>query len=391
MRLRRAFLLLLAALAPLWAGAQQGGTYEARYGRPIDVSIDDLLFNPESYNDRAVRTRGRLQVSGSRLGGHALAGMASGTIEIAPTGDAAAAFDQASRDMLGRQIEIVGVFQAYQRDAATLAKGQILFWSFMGPPEEVSKSQRDKAEKLTLEALAAKPGGHDGRIVRVVGQFRGRNLYGDLPVRSQLANGDWVVKDDLYAVWVTGKKPKGSGFALDSGLKRDTGKWLEVVGRVETRGDVTYLHAIEVGITTAPSPTARVEPPPPPKERPKLPPEIVFSLPLDGERDVPQDGNFTVQFSKDMRSDSFSGRVRFRYAGAARPGDRGFDGLRWVYDDGRRALTVIPGDRLQAGRTIEMIFLEGIVDDDGLALAPRAGRFFDGAVEVLRWQARASF
>ena len=34
----------------------------------------------------------------------------------------------------------------------------------------------------------------DGQLVRVSGQFRGRNLYGDLPARSQLDRDDWVVR-----------------------------------------------------------------------------------------------------------------------------------------------------------------------------------------------------
>lgn len=64
--------------------------------------------------------------------------------------------------------------------------------------------------------------------MRVAGQFRGRNLYGDLPARSHLDKDDWVIKDELFALWVTGRRPKGEGFSLDAGLKRDTNKWLEV-------------------------------------------------------------------------------------------------------------------------------------------------------------------
>ena len=139
------------------------------------------------------------------------------------------------------------------------------------------------ARDVTLESLVAKPGSRDGETVRVVGKFRGRNLYGDLPGSSQDRGADWVIKDDLFAVWVTGKKPKGSGWELDATLKRDTGKWIEVIGRPETRRGVTYLRAIRVSLTNPPSAVADAKAPPPPPERPKRPPVIVFALPLDGE------------------------------------------------------------------------------------------------------------
>ena len=54
-------------------------------------------------------------------------------------------------------------------------------------------------------------------MVTVRGQFRGENLFGDLPSASRRRSADWVIKDDVFAVWVTGKKPKGPGWSLDAG------------------------------------------------------------------------------------------------------------------------------------------------------------------------------
>ena len=98
-------------------------------------------------------------------------------------------------------------------------------WSYLGPPDERPVA-RDEAIETTLEDLVTKPGRLDGKAVRVRGQFRGQNLFGDLPSASRRRSADWVIKDDVFAVWVTGKKPKGSGWRFDAGLKRDTGKWL---------------------------------------------------------------------------------------------------------------------------------------------------------------------
>jgi hypothetical protein len=222
--------------------------------------------------------------------------------------------------------------------------------------------------------------------VRVVGKFRGHNLYGDLPSKSQRRSADWVIKDDVYAVWVTGKRPKGSGWELDAGLRRDTGKWIEVIGVAETMGGVTYLKAERVNLTTAPSATAEAAPPPPPPERPKVPPVVVFTLPLDGDREVPSDARFVVQFSKDMDESSFKDRILVRYAGPKQPGDRDFDGVKLSYDGGRRALTVDPGDVLRPGRRIELVLLPGIADTEGLTLQPRPGRHATDAVDVVTYQ-----
>ena len=80
-----------------------------------------------------------------------------------------------------------------------------------------------------------------------------------------------------------------------------------------------------------------------------MPPVVVFALPLDGDSEVPRDSRFVVQFSKDMDEATFAGHVLLRYAGPVLPGDRAFDGVRLNYDEGRRALTVEPGDVLRPG------------------------------------------
>ncbi len=185
---------------------------------------------------------------------------------------------------------------------------------------------------------------------------------------------------------MTGKKPRGKGWKLDPKLRRDTGKWLAVEGRVRTVDNVVYIQAEDVSLAKAPSPdlkAERVAPPPPP---PLKPPVIVFSLPLDGASDVPSDSVFKVQFSSDMDEDSFLGRVGLRYAGRPRPGDRALDAVSMSYDGGRRALIVDPGDMLRAGRVVELLLLPGIVDIDGLALETRQGFDAGGATDVLRFR-----
>ncbi len=381
-------LALLAALSP-WASAQGGqptNRYEMQYGDPVDVTITDLVQSPSAYENRSVRTKGRLNFEG--LSTYTLQDSFGARVLVLPVNEVAQEFDDQARRMFGTEVEVTGVFlrpDNAQTAIGTAGGGSIRFWSFVGG--EIDEKQIEKAASISLEQLLTNLGKHDGRVVKVVGQFRGKNLFGDLPSKSQAGRSDWVLKDDLFAAWITKKKPKGEGFELDASLKRDSGKWLEVTGRVETRRGVVYVEAQRVALTTAPSATAQAQPPPPPPPRPKKAPIVVFALPLDGEAEIPGDSRFAVQFSNDMNEESFAGKVVLRYAGPVRPGDRLFDGLRFSYDGGRRALLVDPGDRLRAGRQIELVLLAGIVDLDGQALEPRPGRAAAGeAVDVLRWQ-----
>ena len=371
-----ATLFALAATVQAQTGVQSGSTdYDILYGPIVDVTIYDLVSGIAPYDGRGVRTKGRLELvnidtwalseGGSRVG-------------ILPMNEIAPDFNDAARHWAGREVEIVGLVQGQGTQTV------IRFWRFDGPPEE--KKGPIKSTGQTLEALVQHPGSHDGETVKVVGKFRGRNLYGDLPTKSERSGADWVIKDDLFAVWVTGKKPKGPGFDLDIGMKRDTGKWIEVVGRVGSRDGVTYIRALEVRLTQAPSATAEAKAPPPPPERPKVPPVVVFELPLDGDREVPADSRFTVQFSKDMDAATFKGRVVLRYEGPVLPGDRSFAGIKMSYDEGKRALTVDPGDLLRPGRRVELLLLPGIADLDGMTLVSRSGEPGGTAVDAFRYQ-----
>jgi hypothetical protein len=388
MRARTLLVAVVLAVAATPAVAQVD--YEQMYGRPVDVSISDISMNPEQYQRRAVRTRGRLDlpVDNMRSGVWMLrdgGGMGSSVL-VVPMPEAGNAWDANVRTWVGQTIEITGVVERLGtgRPAGTEANAVIRFWSFTGPEEKAPKDAADKAAPTTLELLVSRPGSRDDQLVKVVGKFRGKNLYGDLASRTQLRPGDWVIKNDVYAVWVTGRKPKGRGWELDPDMKKDTDHWIEVVGKPTTRAGVTYIHAVDVRMTTPPSETAKVAPPSPPPPPPRVAPVVVFALPLDGEAVVAASSRFTVQFSKDMDVDSFKGRVVLSYA-PLQPGDRAFDHLTLSYDGGLRALTVDPGDQLREGRSVELRFLPGIVDVDGLELVPRSTAPTDGSVDVLRY------
>jgi len=70
----------------------------------------------------------------------------------------------------------------------------------------------------------------------VLGQFRGHNLFGDLPERLWGRDDDWVLRSGEGAVWVTGKKPRGKGWSLELDYEPDGRFWLEVTGEVVVAG-----------------------------------------------------------------------------------------------------------------------------------------------------------
>jgi hypothetical protein len=393
MRPRRAAKALLALLG-LLAGASapalaQMNEYEMRYGQTIEVSVDNLLQMPEQYVGKAVRTRAQLEMMPSLNRVYALRGTFGGYLYLYPVPEVAQDFENEMKKFLGKEVEVTGGVGTGKDPNTGQTIVYLQVWAFLGPPDEKPGRRPDTAQ-VTLEDLVTKAERFDGKLVTVRGQFRGSNLFGDLPSASRQRSSDWVLKEEVFAVWVSGKKAKGEGWTLDPDLRRDTGKWVQVTGRVRVDSRVVTIQATDVVLAKAPSADAAVKaeaaPVPPPPPRPKKPPAVVFALPLDGERDVPPDSVFKVQFSKDMDEESFKDRVVFRYAGRPQPGDNALDARRITYDGGLRTLQVDPGDLLRPGRVVELLLLPGIVDLDGLPLETRPGKNPGAAADVLRFQ-----
>jgi hypothetical protein len=100
--------------------------------------------------------------------------------------------------------------------------------------------------------LVSDPRPFVGKTVRVIGHFRGRNLFDDLPSVSQRKPEDWVLKLQDLPIWVTGKPPRGDGFSLDPESKEDAFHWVEVTGKPEVVDGVVYFHASKVSLARPP-------------------------------------------------------------------------------------------------------------------------------------------
>jgi Big-like domain-containing protein len=392
-RLVPAFALALGLL-PALAAAQVPGQYDTQYGQVIEVSVDDLLSMPEHYVDRAVRTRGDLEMlpMGTQVV-YALRGTFGGYLYVIPRSEVSYEWEQGARRWVGKEIEVTGSI-SQSRDAQGNPATMIAIWGYLAPQEQ-SKKKGPVSPDVTLEQLVESPERYEGKSVNVRGQFRGENLFGDLPSSSRDRSSDWVIKEDVYSVWVTGHKAKGPGWSLDASLKRDTGKWLQVAGRVRVVKGIVTIEALDVTLTKAPEAgsaitEAKPEPTPPPPPRPKRLPVVAFSLPLDGEREVPRDQVFKVQFSLDMDEATFKDHVLFRYAGRVQAGDNALDAVKFSYDGGLRTLRIDPGDLLRPGRVVEVVFLPGILDINGNELETRPGVKAGAATDVLRFQVMAA-
>ena len=234
----------------------------------------------------------------------------------------------------------------------------------------------------TIRAIALAPERYEGREVKVVGRFKGRNLYGDLPQALGKGKWDFVVQSADGAVWVTGVRPKGNGFDLDPNARVDTGRWLEVVGVVGQVGSLVYITASSLHAANQPAGTA-VEVAVP--ERPPLPqPEVVFSAPVDDDDDVERACARTDSVLARRRSQvdprqgggelcPVAGRRRAGAAPLPKP-----PAFTVTYNDGAHAIEIRFAEPLERFQQVRVDVLEGITALDGQMVKPWTLTFTTG-------------
>ena len=242
----------------------------------------------------------------------------------------------------------------------------------------VAESSRPVTEpdRLTLRTVALNPKAHLDEGVTLTGRFRGRNLYGDLPDSPGVSRYDFVLTSADASIWVVGKEPKGDAFELDVRARVDTGRWLEVTGRVRVHEGMVILDA---GAIRLAEPVADQVTPTRVGLRQGPVPEVIFSAPLEGDADVPTDGTVRIQFSRDMDEDSFEGRVRVSYPRLAGDGDAPPPVVFAAeYRALNRVLEIRFAEPLVAFQTVSVELLDGVVTSDGATLAPWSLSFFVG-------------
>ena len=245
--------------------------YEVRFGRSELRSLEDGPARdwPRQHSTRTIGQLFDLQRAGGRVAGqggrtvgwtcalstHMVCGRQH-CVAVVPAEEMASVFSGDARSWNGRQVEIVGAVDDLNKDPRREPLWAFLVWSISlqeggGDGDEVPPTPSE------LEALVMSPGAQAGERITVKGVFRGANLFDDMPPGSQRKAGDWVLRDGPFFIWVTGKRPKGSGFSLDPSSPSDCRYRLEVSGKVESEAGLIYLKAKEIrllGLAPEPPP-----------------------------------------------------------------------------------------------------------------------------------------
>lgn len=218
---------------------------------------------------------------------------------------------------------------------------------------------------ISIRAVALEPWRFDGQKVTVTGNFRGRNLFGDLPGAPGKSRYEFVIRGAEGAAWVSGLQPRGRGFDLDVDRRVDTDQWLEVTGVVTYERGLVRIDATELAAAKAPQVIREADEPPAPA--PAVPPlEVVFSSPTSEEEDVSPTTTVRIQFSRGLDTRTLQGAVKVTYAatGAAAPA------FKTAYDAATRSLTLRFGGSLEPGAAVRVEVVNTLKSFDGAPVAP---------------------
>ncbi len=262
MRLIAVLLLILPQFRPPAANQPRPATTSEAYGDPKDADLATIAYATDSKIREHVRTRGTLAM----IGAGAFALSEGGNRVLVLLGHGLDGGDV--RPLLGARVVARGIVRQLRKKEyvngvdldliedpllpvlpapdphlppVTLTVLEIFDDAAPGRPAP-------KAVAGMLGQILAAPDGFAGKSVTVVGQFRGRNLFDDLPKGSQPGPEDWVLRDGAHAAWIVGKPPRGKGFALDLDSKNDSARRLEVTGKATVVDGIVYIKASRIQI-----------------------------------------------------------------------------------------------------------------------------------------------
>jgi hypothetical protein len=235
-----------------------------------------------------------------------------------------------------------------------------------------SLTPADPVVSATVRTLALEPWRFDGESVTVTGQFRGRNLYGDLPGAPAHSEHDFVLRAAGGAVWVTGLEPRGRGFELRPAARVDTGRWVEVTGVARRDRGLVLIEGATIRLADP------MDAPDEPADAPVPPPaplaEVIFAIPTIDETGVPRSVVVRLQFSRGLDPATVGGNIELR------PIDSGAApvAVEATYRAGNTSVSLTPAAPLDAFRRYAVETLDGLRAFDGSAVAPFEVTFTTG-------------
>jgi hypothetical protein len=379
--MRKAFRAAVAVVA-LTAVAAGGPSLAAQMLRPTAgvtrkvATVTALARFPFFFHGQPVRVRGTANEQKGLLqlehdGAHVWL-VPGGTGRLPDTGK--------ESDVTGTYVDVGRLDRTDARVTADLGplsqKALNRDWPAPGELLVVIVDNATTAEPLkdpSLRAVALDPGHFVDQEVTIIGRFRGKNLYGDLPEAAGKGRYDFVLQSADASLWVTNRRPKGDGFDLNVENRVDAGRWLEIAGVVKEERGMAVVEATQIRLGRPPAESA-------PEAVVKVPitvppPEVVFSAPTQGETDVEPASKVRIQFSRDLREDSIKGGVAVAYTGVAAPPPA----FSVRYDPGRRVLEIAFATPLSPFANVQVVLKDSIVGTDGQALKPYTLAFTVGS------------
>lgn len=207
-----------------------------------------------------------------------------------------------------------------------------------------------------------------GKTVVIVGQFRARNLYNDLPGAPGRHKHEFVLRMGAAAVWVVGLRPRVNNVDLNMQTRVDTDRWFAVEGIVRRDKGLVWLQGLRMAAAPVPQ---EVLPAIPVRPETLAAAEVMFSVPTDDEADVPVTTTVRIQFTRPIDPRSLTGRIRVSYAdgpdGAAPVPPPGFVA---DYTTSDRVVTLRFRSALQRFRGVVVEVLDGVTTMGGSPVKP---------------------
>jgi hypothetical protein len=330
------------------------------------TTIDALKHFPGYYHLQNILVRGEFSTEGTRVV------LRADEQEVRVLLDEGVSAPQGMADARGLLID-VGRLEPGDPRVGSVGEGREAD-KWPRPGEELllrvsAVSNPAPSSGASVRSISIEPWRFDGQTVTILGNFRGRNLFGDLPGAPGKSRYDFVLRGTEGALWVTDLRPKGQGFDFDVNRRLDTDQWIEVTGVVAREKGLVTMKAARVVLAKAPKTVAAVDEPTPPPI-PLLPVEVVFNAPTDRETDVSPAAPIRIQFSRGLREATLDGRVRLSYLGqTAEPNSPGLQ-FKVSYDAANRAIQITLARPLESYRTVRVELLEGITGFDGAPVKP---------------------